>query len=200
MDQETPENIQSNLDKVDVSRLTDEQLAKLEALKQKLIYVPIDEICPSKNKARRNLHAVPVVAASIRQFGFRNPIFVDAKDNTIVEGHTRWYAAKKLGLSKVPIVAIDDLSDEMLRLLRLADNKVGEIADWDFGELNSELESLSIDLPDLDFSDFGFVKQAEIDFEKDDESIDDYEEPKERNICCPKCGYIAGVKFFKKSE
>lgn len=190
--------IADELDNIEVKRLSDEELANLEALKQEIVYVNIDDIKPSANKARKNLQGVPKVAASIRDCGFRSPIFVDEKTDEIVIGHTRWAAAKKLGLTRVPVVYIFDLSPSKIKLLKLADNKVAEFSGWDFSELNKELEELKLELPELDFGDLGFVDAPEIEWEKEKElSEETYEEPTENNITCPKCGYTAGKAFFK---
>jgi ParB-like chromosome segregation protein Spo0J len=91
------------------------------------------------------------IANSIREFGFRQPIVVDA-DNVVVIGHGRLMAAKKLGFESVPVVRADDLTDEQIRALRLADNKTNE-SEWDFAELETELAELEMD---FDMSEFGF--------------------------------------------
>lgn len=113
------------------------------------------ELIPYSNNPRNNESAVDAVAASIKEFGFKVPIIID-KDNVIVAGHTRLKAALKLGLVKVPCIKADDLTPEQLKAFRLADNKVGELATWDFAKLEEELTEL--DSLDLDFtmSDFGF--------------------------------------------
>ena len=91
------------------------------------------------------------IANSIREFGFRQPIVVDA-DNVVVIGHGRLLAAQKLGLDSVPVVRADDLSEAQIRALRLADNKTNE-SEWDLSELEAELAELEMD---FDMSDFGF--------------------------------------------
>ena len=113
------------------------------------------ELIPYSNNPRNNESAVDAVAASIKEFGFKVPIIID-KDNVIVAGHTRLKAALKIGLEKVPCIKADDLTPEQLKAFRLADNKVGELATWDFDKLEEELTEL--DALDLDFtmSDFGF--------------------------------------------
>ena len=113
------------------------------------------ELIPYSNNPRNNDSAVDAVAASIKEFGFKVPIIVDA-NNVIVAGHTRLKAALKLGLEKVPCIKADDLSPEQLKAFRLADNKVGELATWDFDKLEQELDELdSLEL-DFEMSDFGF--------------------------------------------
>lgn len=90
----------------------------------------VDEIIPYENNPRKNDKAVPAVAKSIQEFGFKVSIVID-KNNIIVNGHTRLKAAKKLGLETVPCIVADDLTPDQIRAFRLADNKVGEIATWD---------------------------------------------------------------------
>lgn len=85
------------------------------------------DIKPYEKNPRKNDEAVKYVAESIKEFGFKVPIVVD-KDMTIVAGHTRYKAAKKLGLNEVPVIVADDLTDEQIKAFRLADNKTGEKA------------------------------------------------------------------------
>lgn len=117
--------------------------------------IKIEELKPYENNPRHNEAAVGPVANSIKEFGFKVPIIID-KDNVIIAGHTRLKAAKLLGLETVPCVLADDLTEEQAKAFRLADNKVSELAEWDFDDLEKELEEL--DAMDLDFemSDFGF--------------------------------------------
>ena len=102
----------------------------------------INSIIPYANNPRVNDAAVDAVAASIREFGFRQPIVVDA-DSVIVVGHARYKAALKLGLAKVPVHVATDLSPEQVKAYRLADNKTAECAEWDFEKLSAELEELA---------------------------------------------------------
>ena len=105
-----------------------------------------DAIAPYEKNPRKNDDAVAAVAASIRQFGFRQPIVVDS-EGVIVCGHTRWKAARELGLAKVPVHVATDLSPEQVQAYRIADNKTAELASWDNDLLAPELEALA----DLDF-------------------------------------------------
>ena len=102
----------------------------------------ISDIAPYAKNPRRNERAVDAVAASIKQFGWKQPIVTDAK-GVIVVGHTRYYAALKLGLDKVPVVVAKDLSEDQCKAYRIADNKTNEIAEWNVGLLSEELKSLS---------------------------------------------------------
>ena len=111
----------------------------------------LDEIKPYENNPRHNDNAVDAVAASIREFGFKVPLVVDS-DGVIVAGHTRYKAAKKLGLQTVPCLVADDLTQEQVNAFRLADNKVGELATWDLDTLKVELDNIG----EIDMSEFGF--------------------------------------------
>ena len=140
----------------------------------------VDDLIPYENNPRNNEEAVDKVALSISSFGFKVPIIVD-RDNVIVAGHTRHKAAKKLGLTTVPVIRADDLTDDQIRAFRLADNKVSEFATWDMEKLEQEMRGLK----SLDMSLFGFEKlQKELDWfeerQKDDmsrqEGNDEYNE------------------------
>lgn len=117
----------------------------------KIKYMPIAELKAYENNPRNNEEAVPFVANSIREFGFKNPVIIDA-DNVIVAGHTRVKAAKTLGMREVPCIVADDLTPEQIRAFRLADNKTAEIATWDIGALDEELHQIL----DINMLDFGF--------------------------------------------
>ena len=106
------------------------------------------DIRPYDRNPRHNEEAVDAVAKSIREFGFRNPVILD-KDNVIIAGHTRWLAAKALGLEEVPCVVAADLTPEQAKAYRIADNKTGEIAKWDYDLLPIELKELRGDGFDL---------------------------------------------------
>ena len=124
--------------------------------KLKIEYVDINNIKPYKKNPRKNDEAIPYVMESIKQFGFKNPVILD-KDNVIVAGHTRIESAKRLGITEIPCIYADDLTDEQIKAFRLADNKVAEIAEWDIDLLDTELD----DILDIDMTDFGFEKTIE---------------------------------------
>ena len=102
---------------------------------------PLAEIKPYEKNPRLNDAAVDAVAESIRRFGFRQPIVVDA-DGVIVCGHTRYRAAQKLGLAEVPVHVATDLTPEQIRAYRIADNKTAELAEWNLELLPIELAKL----------------------------------------------------------
>lgn len=112
----------------------------------KIEVVAIDSIKPYDKNPRVNDQAVDKVAMSIKEYGFRQPIVVD-KDRVIVAGHTRYKAAKRLGLSNVPISIADKLSNKQIKAYRLADNRVAQEAKWDNNLLSEEL----FELRELDF-------------------------------------------------
>lgn len=145
----------------------------------------LDEIKPYENNPRNNDGAVEAVSNSIKRFGFKVPIIVDS-DGVIVAGHTRYKAAKFLGLQKVPCIVADDLSDEQVKAFRLADNKVSEAAEWDFGKLEEELAGLACF--DVDMSEFGFDLNIGDDEEAPD-GFKEFDENIETKHKCPRCGY-----------
>jgi DNA modification methylase len=102
---------------------------------------PIDDVRPYEGNPRLNDDAVDAVAASLREFGFRQPIVTDA-DGVIIVGHTRWKAAKKLGLAKVPVHVATDLTPEQIRAYRIADNQTATLAEWNYELLPIELGAL----------------------------------------------------------
>lgn len=129
----------------------------------KIVDKPIEWLRPYENNPRNNEQAVEAVANSIKEFGFKVPI-VATIDGEIVNGHTRFKAAKSLKLKTVPVLIADDLTEEQIKAFRLADNKTGELADWDVELLYGELDELT----GFDMTMFGF---EDIDF-----SLDDFEE------------------------
>ncbi|TWT40490.1 Modification methylase DpnIIB [Phycisphaerae bacterium RAS1] len=102
---------------------------------------PLAEVRPYEKNPRDNDAAVAAVAESIRRFGFRQPIVVD-EASVIVCGHTRWKAAQKLGLDKVPVHVARDLTPEQVRAYRIADNKTNELAEWNMDLLPIEIAEL----------------------------------------------------------
>jgi DNA modification methylase len=120
----------------------------------------IADVKPYEKNPRQNEKAVDAVATSLREFGFRQPIVVDA-EGVIICGHTRWKAAQKLGLAQVPVHVARDLTPEQVKAYRLADNATGELATWDYELLPLELADLkasSFNLGLLGFSEDGLAK------------------------------------------
>ena len=150
-----------------------------------VVYLSPEELVPYEHNAKMHPDSqVKQIAASIKQFGFRQPIVVDG-NNVVVIGHGRLLAAKELGLKEVPVVRADDLTDAQIKALRLADNKTNE-SGWDFMALEEELEKLSAD---FDMSEFGFTDTTDISGLDDmfaEAPEKEQEEPKQ--IKCPHCG------------
>lgn len=143
--------------------------------------VPLSAIKPYHRNPRKNDSAVNAVARSIQEFGFRQPIVVD-KDGVIIVGHTRYKAAKKLGLKTIP-AHYADLDEQKAKAYRLADNKASELATWDFFALEKELAEID----DFDMTDFGFLENASGDL--DELFVEAEEKPKEpKKVKCPHCG------------
>ena len=141
-----------------------------------IIEKSITEITPYEKNPRKNDEAVEYVANSIKEFGFKVPIVID-KNGVIVAGHTRYKAAQKLGLENLPCIIADDLTEEQVKAFRLADNKVGEVAEWDFDLLSDELDGIF----DIDMSEFGF--ELNLDDNEPTEIVED-EVPEEVETRC----------------
>lgn len=138
----------------------------------------IYELKEYENNPRNNDGAVEAVAESIKQFGFKVPIIIDS-DGVIIAGHTRKKAALLLGLDTVPCVVANDLTEEQIKAFRLADNKTGELAEWDFEALEKELAELTAF--DVDMSLFGFDESVFDNFDINNAEFadDDFDTEKE---------------------
>lgn len=150
-----------------------------------IINKKIEDIIPYEKNPRRNDEAVPYVINSIKEFGFKVPIIID-KENIVICGHTRLKAAIQLNMEEIPCIVADDLTDEQVKAFRLADNKVGEISEWDFNLLSEELEKIL----DIDMSNFDFNEGLD-DFDFNDEDFIKNEKRNEKKpeiIVCPHCG------------
>lgn len=142
--------------------------------------VNINDIKPYEKNPRKNDESVKYVVNSIKEFGFKVPIVLDKK-NVIVCGHTRYKAAMEIGMTEIPCIYADDLTDKQIKAFRLADNKVGEYSFWDDDLLGGELSELL----DFDMTDFGFEDALEelddlTEAEEDDYELEVPEEPKSR--------------------
>ena len=152
----------------------------------KIVMLPVSEVRPYEKNPRKNADAVKFVKASIEQFGFKVPIIIDS-NRVIVCGHTRLLAAKSLGMSEVPCIMADDLTDDQIRAFRLADNKVGEFAEWDMDLLGDELDAIA-DACDIDMGDFGFDLSEfdNIGLNDEDTEVVEDEVPEEVEPVCKK--------------
>jgi ParB-like nuclease domain len=153
---------------------------------------PIERPIPYARNARKiSDAAVDKVAASIKEFGWRQSIVVDA-DGVIVAGHTRLLAARKLGLAQVPIHVATDLTPAQVKAYRLMDNRSHEEAQWDeelLGLELEELEGLDLDLKLTGFGDDELAKFLNGLQTNAPSGFGEYDETIETEHQCPKCGY-----------
>lgn len=157
----------------------------------KIHMIEISRIKPYENNPRVNDHVVPALMKSIKRFGFNSPIAI-TRDMTIVNGHTRFKAAKALGMKSIPCVFVDDLTEEEIAAYRLADNKIGELAYWDMSKVEDEMAKIG---EALDMIDFGFKPDTTINImenetEEEEEEEEEFHERKPMIHRCPKCGEI----------
>ena len=152
--------------------------------------IPIDHLVPYAKNPRKITKAIPLVAESIKSFGFNVPITINNMiDKIIVSGHTRYEAAKKLGMTSVPYIELNHLSDMDIRKYRLADNRVADESEWDKNLLRNELAELELNSK-LDaewFKNIGFT-QEEI-AQALAGTMKEQEEAKQKTLECPKCGH-----------
>ena len=160
---------------------------------QKIKSIKTDTLIPYAGNSRtHSAEQVAQIAASIKEFGFNNPVLVDA-DGGIIAGHGRLLAAQKLGLDEVPTICLDHLSDAQRRAYVIADNKLALNAGWDEEALQTELDRLADD--GFNLSLLGFTEDEmqfnEPNFEpgtEDDQGKLDQLEPK--FVKCPSCGHV----------
>ena len=161
--------------------------------KQQIEQVSIEALIPYARNSRTHSDAqVAQIAASIKEFGFTNPVLID-QDAGIIAGHGRTLAARKLGLKEVPCIRLSNLSEAQKKAYIIADNKLALNAGWDDEMLKvelSELKELDFDLSLIGFDADELQKLVEdVSFEpatEDDQGKLDELDPKW--ICCPKCG------------
>lgn len=133
--------------------------------------IEVQRLKPWDGNPRKNDHAVEAVARSIETFGFNVPILCD-QQCMIIAGHTRWKAAKKLGMAAVPVIRLT-MTESQRKAFAVADNKTAEIADWDIPVLRDVLKDLQAE--DVPLSDLGFSDEELRRFlgagEQDEENI-----------------------------
>lgn len=117
------------------------------------MYISPHKITPYVNNPRENETAVDKVVESIKEYGFRGSILVD-ENYEILAGHTRWKAALALEMKEVPVTISKGLTDDQKRGFRIADNKTGEFADWDWEKLAVEMDDIGDLFTGFDEDDF----------------------------------------------
>lgn len=133
-----------------------------------IFYLPIGELTPyAKNTRKHAEKDVKNIKKSIKDYGMNDPIGIWSDKNIIVEGHGRFEACKQLGMTEVPCIRLDHLTDKQRREYAIAHNATAELSEWDFDILAEEIVDL-----DLDDFDFGFVFEPE---EEEEAVEDDYD-------------------------
>lgn len=149
-----------------------------------IVWLKVEELKPYKDNAKIHTEQqVANVAESIRQIGWRQPIVVDG-EKTVVVGHCRLMAAKRLGESEVPCIVADDLTENQLKAYRIIDNKCNE-SEWDEATLIEELAEVDLSGFDFEWPDEEEKPEAEP-IELEDESG----ENEGKECKCPKCGFV----------
>ena len=142
----------------------------MEFKKLNVIHLKVSDLIAYENNPRKNDDAVDAVASSIKSFGFKVPVIVDS-NNVIIAGHTRVKACKKIGITEVPCVIADDLTEDQIKAFRLADNKTSELAEWDLDKLSEELKFIEMDMSQFGFEDL----EQELDREVLEDEFDENE-------------------------
>lgn len=157
--------------------------------------IPVKDLIPyARNSRTHSDEQVAQIAASIKEFGFLNPIIIDG-DNGIIAGHGRVMAAQKLGIKELPCIEASHLSDTQRRAYIIADNKLALNAGWDDDMLRIELDELGEMGFDLELTGFSLDEIAALDFDDGDfehpEPPEDFKEVDESELSCicPKCGF-----------
>lgn len=111
--------------------------------------IPLKDIKPAPDNPRRiPERAIEVVGYSLKRFGWQQPLVVD-KANVLVAGHTRWLAAKELGVRTCPVVIAENLTEDEIRAYRIADNRTHDFTTWDYPELATQLDDLAGEFSDV---------------------------------------------------
>ena len=134
--------------------LGQDAMNQVKEQKMNIELMDIDKVIPYARNPRINDSAVDSVVASIKEFGWQQPVVVD-KENVIIAGHTRHLAARQLDMKKIPVHVATNLTPNQVKAYRLADNRVSENASWDYDLLKLEFA----DLPDNDLITTGFSEE-----------------------------------------
>ena len=153
-------------------------------MKLQIEYIPISEIKQYPNNAKiHTVEQIEQIKKSIQEFGFNDPVGI--WHGECVEGHGRIIAATELGLETVPVIRLDELTDEQRRAYMLVHNKLNMNTGFDFSILEMELD----DITDIDMQEFGFDNISFDESSLDDLFTDAEEKEKEpKKIQCPHCG------------
>ena len=153
----------------------------------KIEYIDINELKEYSNNAK--LHPdeqIEQIKQSIKDFGMNDPIAID-KNNVIIEGHGRLIACRQLGIKQVPVIRLNELTEEQRKAYTLIHNKLTMNSGFNIALLEKELEGI----PDIDMEFYGFDEFEDVDIDDiftDDEPIKEQEESEPKKIQCPHCG------------
>jgi ParB-like chromosome segregation protein Spo0J len=155
------------------------------SMKLKVDYIPIEQLkVYEKNAKIHTPEQIEQIKNSIREFGMNDPIGIWGKDNLIVEGHGRLQACKELGMKEVPVIRLDDLTDEQRRAYTLVHNQTTMNTGFNMDILTEELDNIDIDMSELGFPDNEEVNLDDF-FTEAEESKK--EEKETDTITCPYC-------------
>lgn len=151
----------------------------------KVEYLKTEELTPYAGNAKLHpAEQIEQIKRSIEEFGFNDPIAIWGADNTIIEGHGRLIAAEELGIEKVPVIRLDELTDEQRKAYTLVHNKLTMNTDFSFDILQAELDEIN----NIDMTEFGFEFSEE---DPQEEWTDEVEKidpteilPKSRMMVC----------------
>lgn len=154
-------------------------------MKLKVDYIPIEQLKPyEKNAKIHTPEQIEQIKKSVQEFGMNDPIGIWGEDNLIVEGHGRLQACKELGMKEVPVIRLDDLTDEQRRAYTLVHNQTTMNTGFNMVILDEELDNIDIDMSELGFPDSEEVNLDDF-FTEAEEPIKDEKETD--TITCPYC-------------
>lgn len=139
-------------------------------MKLKVEYISIDDLTPyDKNAKIHTPEQIEQIKKPIQEFGMNDPIGIWGKDNLIVEGHGRLTACKELGMKEVPVIRLDDLSDDQRKAYTLIHNQTTMSTGFDIDILNEELQNINLNMSDFGFDD---ITEKDIELKEDDFTFD----------------------------
>lgn len=137
-------------------------------------YIDIDSLTPYENNAKiHTSEQIEEIKNSIKEFGMNDPIGVWGEENLIVEGHGRLIACKELGIKSVPVIRLDDLTDEQRRAYTLAHNQLTMSTGFDLEKLKLELDAITLPMSDFGFED---INESDMNIDEDGFDFDESEE------------------------
>ena len=160
----------------------------------KIVMIPVDKLTPYANNTRKHTQKdIDQIRESIKADGFNDPIGVWGKKNIVVEGHGRLMAAKEMGMTEVPCIRLDHLTDEQRKEYAIRHNRSAEFSTWDFQMLAEEITELEAEGMDLSGLEFRLDREEETPMVLDGSGAIEYGEEAfgdDTFQCeCPVCGF-----------